>query len=101
MNEPIWDRFHAACDIFFEERRVALGLPAEDPQVSLEKKLELLTELENLAQNPEEGSKQRLQSLQREWKRIGQVPKAQSDYVWKRYTDACDAILNSKGNIQA
>ena len=92
-SEPIWERFRTACDTFFEERREALGLPPEDPQINLDKKLEVIAEAESLAHNPGPESVKRLQSLQREWKRIGAVPKAQSEYVWKRFNDACDQIL--------
>lgn len=94
-NEVVWERFHEACDAFFGERRVALGLPPEDPQVNLERKLDLIAEAENLAQNPGEGAARHVQALQRDWRRIGPVPRAQSDYIWKRFTDACDAALGT------
>jgi hypothetical protein len=101
VSDSIWERFHTACDAFFEERRIALGLPAEDPQISLEKKLDLISEVESLAQNPGDDAISRVRNLQREWRRIGAVPKAQSDYVWKRFTDACDLVLGGQGNIKS
>lgn len=100
VSDSIWERFHTACDAFFEERRIALGLPAEDPQISLEKKLELIAEVEALAQNPGEDAVARIRNLQRDWRRIGAVPKAQSDYVWKRFTDACDLVLGTRTQRQ-
>jgi hypothetical protein len=94
VSDSIWERFHAACDAFFEERRAALGLPPEDPQVNLEKKLELIEEAESLASGDSDaaGRAERARALQREWRRIGQVPRAQSDYVWRRFTTALSAI---------
>jgi hypothetical protein len=91
VSDAIWERFHAACDGFFEERRAALGLRPEDPQANLELKLDLIAEAEELGRNPGPGSARRVEQLQRDWKRIGAVPRAQSDYVWNRFQDAMRA----------
>ena len=84
--------FHVACDAFFEERRVALGLRPEDPQANLEHKLALIEEAEALASASPEAAAQKVRVLQRDWRRIGPVPRAQSDYVWRRFNAACDAV---------
>jgi Domain of Unknown Function (DUF349) len=89
-SEELWDRFHRACDHFFEERRRALGLPEEDPQVNLDQKLALIEEADKLAADPGEHQVQVVIQLRRQWKRIGPVPRAQSDYVWKRFNTACE-----------
>ena len=91
QSDSIWERFHAACDAFFEERRAALGLKPEDSQANLERKLELIAEAEELARNPGPASERRAEQLQRDWKRIGAVPRAQSDYVWSRFQEALRA----------
>jgi hypothetical protein len=93
VSDSLWERFHTACDGFFEERRVALGLRPEDPQANLEKKLDLIADAESLAQHPGPESARHAANLQREWRRIGAVPRAQSDYVWRRFVDACDAAM--------
>ena len=93
LSDSIWERFHTACDAFFEERRIGLGLSPEDPQINLDKKLDIIAEAESLVQNRSSDAISRIRNLQREWKRIGAVPRAQSDYVWQRFTDACDQIL--------
>jgi hypothetical protein len=97
QSDAIWERFHAACDGFFEERRAALGLRPEDPQANLELKLDLIAEAEDLARNPGPGTARRSEQLQREWKRIGAVPRAQSDYVWRRFQDAMRAAGGEGG----
>lgn len=96
LSDSIWERFHAACDAFFEERRAALGLRPEDPQANLERKLDLIAEAEELARNPGPAATRRLEHLEREWKRIGAVPRAQSDYVWRRFQDAARAASGSE-----
>ncbi len=90
ISDALWERFHAACDGFFEERRQALGLSPADPQVNLEKKLELIADAESLARNPGPEAARHATNLQREWRRVGAVPRAQSDYVWRRFMDACN-----------
>jgi hypothetical protein len=92
-NNTVWDRFQRACDVFFEERRRALGLPDEDPQMNLESKLALIADAEDLAQTPGEHHAEAIAGLRGRWKRIGPVPRAQSDYVWDRFNDACDTAL--------
>jgi hypothetical protein len=93
--DRLWARFQRACDAFFEERRRALGLPQEDPQANLDRKLALIEEAEELLRS-EAGSHERedfVGGARRDWKRIGPVPRAQSQYVWDRFNDACDALL--------
>jgi hypothetical protein len=93
LSDALWERFHSACDAFFEERRQALGLRPEDPQANLERKLELIEEAEALARNPGQDSSRRAAGLQNEWRRVGAVPRAQSDYVWRRFMDACNQAM--------
>jgi hypothetical protein len=90
-NDKVWERFQRACDGFFEERRRALGLPDDDPQANLEAKLALIAEAEALANDPGSHQEDAVIGLRGRWKRIGPVPRAQSDYVWERFNAACDA----------
>ena len=92
-NELIWDRFQRACDVFFEERRRAQGHPGEDPQHNLEGKLALIASAEELAHTPGSQNENKINELFRQWKRIGPVPRAQSDYVWERFSTACDTAV--------
>ena len=101
MSDVIWERFHQACDAVFEERRQALGMPAEDPQVNLEKKLEIIAEAESLSGRSGEAVLQKVRVLQRDWRRIGPVPRAQSDYVWQRFNDACNHALEDAAGPEA
>jgi hypothetical protein len=94
-NDAVWNRFQRACDAFFDERRRAFGHPGEDPQHNLEEKLALIADAEELAREPGARHENAVQNLRRRWKRIGPVPRAQSDYVWERFNAACDAAVNT------
>lgn len=91
QNDAVWERFQRASDAFFEERRRALGLPDEDPQANLESKLALIADAEALAKDPGAHQQGAVSALRGQWKRIGPVPRAQSDFVWERFNAACDA----------
>ena len=92
-NDVVWDRFQRACDVFFEERRRAMGLSTDDPQHNLEGKLALISEADELAMNPGPHNLETVRKMFQEWKRIGPVPRAQSDYVWERFSSACDTAV--------
>ncbi len=90
-SDAIWNRFRAACDDFFAARRKALGLKEENPAENLDMKLEIIEEAEKLAEqslSPEE-TQDRIRDLNRRWRRIGPVPRAQSEYIWERFRNAC------------
>ncbi len=93
--DRLWARFQRACDAFFEERRRALGLPQEDPQANLERKLALIEEAEELLRSDagRDEKESFVESARRDWKRIGPVPRAQSQYVWDRFNEACEGLL--------
>ncbi len=91
-SDAIWNRFRSACDDFFAARRQALGLEEENPTENLERKLELIGEAESLAGKSlsPEHLQEAVRDLHRKWRRIGPVPRAQADYVWERFNQACN-----------
>lgn len=92
-NDAVWVRFQRACDVFFEEQRRANPRPGEDPQHNLDEKLALIAHAEELALDPARRHEASVEELRRDWKRIGPVPRAQSDYVWDRFHAACEAAV--------
>ena len=44
---------------------------------------------------------QELINLQKEWKKIGPVPRKYSDKIWKRFRSACDEFFKSKSEFFA
>ena len=97
QNVKIFERFRAACDVFFQKKSDFYKDVKESMDVNLEKKKLLCEKAEALKDSQEwkEVSDQ-LIALQKEWKTIGPVPRKHSDIVWKRFISACDYFFEQK-----
>lgn len=90
-NQKIYDRFRAACDKFFEKKRVFYSEIKDNLTGNLEKKLALIEQAEALKTSTEwKKTTDRFIELQKEWKEIGAVPRKKSEQLWKRFRAACD-----------
>jgi hypothetical protein len=96
-NQRIYDRFRAACDLFYNAKREHYSQFKEVMQENLEKKISLCEQAENLKESQDwKKTTDQLISLQRKWKEIGPVARKQSDAVWRRFRAACDAFFENK-----
>lgn len=96
-NQRIYDRFRAACDKFYEEKRRFYSGFKKEMQENLEKKLALCEQAEALKDSEDwKKATDQLISLQKKWKEIGPVARKQSDAVWKRFRAACDHFFERK-----
>ncbi len=96
-NNQIYARFRKACDRFFNSKRDFYAQNMEEQQENLQKKLDLCIQAESLKDSTDWKKTTRdLINLQKQWKRIGPVPRKQSDEVWKRFRGACDQFFNRK-----
>ena len=97
MNNKIFDRFRAACDVFFQRKGEYYKSMKDSQVVNLEKKIALCEKAEALQSSTDwKATADKLTALQREWKTIGPVPKKQSDAVWKRFNAACDTFFDAR-----
>ncbi len=96
-NQKIYERFRAACDKFFEKKRVFFMNVKSDMEENIAKKESLIAQAENL-KNSEEWKKTTDQfiALQKQWKEIGAVPRKKSEQLWKRFRAACDEFFASR-----
>jgi len=96
-NVKVFERFRAACDIFFRNKSEFYKNIKETMDVNLEKKKALCEKAEALkeSKNWKETTDQ-LIALQKEWKSIGPVSRKHSDVVWKRFIGACDYFFEQK-----
>ncbi len=99
-NNRIYARFREACDRFFNKKREYYAKGLEEQQENLQKKLDLCIQAETLQDSTDwKKTTAELIALQKEWKRIGPVPRKKSDQVWKRFRSACDRFFNRKSDF--
>ena len=93
-NQKIYERFRAACDKFFERKRVFYSEFKDNMNGNLEKKLSLIEKAEQLKSSTEwKKTTEAFIELQKEWKEIGAVPRKKSEQLWKRFRAACDEFF--------
>ena len=99
-NDEIFERFRAACDAFFEKKRTFYNSYKQEKENNLEAKKALCEKAEALKDSTEwKSTTDELIQIQRDWKKIGPVPRKYSDSIWKRFREACDHFFNQKANF--
>ena len=96
-NTKIFERFRAACDVFFTKKTEFYKAIKAEMEKNLEKKRALCEKAEALKDSTDwKGTTEKLIALQKEWKTIGPVARKHSDAVWKRFISACDYFFEQK-----
>jgi len=96
-NQKIYDRFRAACDKFFERKRVFYSDFKDNMSKNYDAKVSLCEQAEALAQSIDwKKTTEAIIELQKKWKEIGPVSRKKSDAIWSRFRAACDAFFNNK-----
>jgi len=96
-NQKIYDRFRAACDAFYERKRVFFAEFKGNLNDNLEKKMDIIRQAEELKASTEwKKATDQFIALQKQWKEIGAVPRKKSEQLWKRFRTACDDFFASR-----
>ena len=99
QNQKVFERFRAACDVFFTKKADFFKSTKESLSSNLEKKIALCEQAEALKDSTDwKSTADKLAALQKEWRTIGSVPKKQSEAVWKRFMAACNAFFSNRNN---
>lgn len=97
VNDAVWKRFKAAMDNFFELKKEYFNRVKAQQLENLNRKRDLCTQAEALSVSTEwRKTTEQLKVLQEEWKKIGAVPRKDSDKIWKRFRSACDKFFERK-----
>ncbi|MDY0370455.1 MAG: DUF349 domain-containing protein [Bacteroidales bacterium] len=97
QNDEIWARFKTAMDAFFESKKEFFNKLKEQQIENYNRKLDLCVQVEALKDSSEwRKTTDQLIAIQKEWKKIGPVPRKHSDRIWKRFRAACDEFFNRK-----
>ncbi|MFQ3676044.1 MAG: DUF349 domain-containing protein [Endomicrobiia bacterium] len=96
-NNEIYERFRAACDKFFKNKRTFFENINEKEEHNKQLKLDLCNQAEALQNSTEwKATTDSFIHLQKEWKNIGPVPRKDADKLWKRFRAACDTFFKAK-----
>ncbi|MDZ7845979.1 MAG: DUF349 domain-containing protein [Owenweeksia sp.] len=94
-NDEIWGHFRSSLRQFNLRKNQFYKNLKKDHQENLEKKRELLAIAEELKDSEDwRTTTNEMKRIQAEWKRIGHVPKSESDKIWKQFRAACNHYFN-------
>ena len=96
-NSKIYERYRAACNIFFEKKNQFQKSIRDELDENLRKKTALCEQAEALKDSKDwRTTTQEMIRIQKEWKEIGPVPRKFVDSLWQRFISACDYFIEQK-----
>lgn len=102
FNEEIWTRFKTAIDTVYAEKKVLLDEIDSVHNENLKLKEILVEKATLIASTPNDNIKQwnhktdELNALFEEWKKIGPVPKANNETIWKTFREQFNEFYKNK-----
>ncbi|MCR5455325.1 MAG: DUF349 domain-containing protein [Bacteroidales bacterium] len=91
-SEEVWQRFRAACNTFFDNKKQHFDNIDKEQEENLKLKEQLITEVENFQPaDSDEKNIAALKELQKRWSEIGLVPISKKDSLYDRFRKAIDA----------
>lgn len=97
LNDELWLKFKTVLDNFFKSKSEYFTSLKEQQVNNYNLKVELCVQAE-AQQNSTDWHKtsREMINLQKEWKKIGPVPRKHADKIWKRFRTACDTFFQAK-----
>jgi hypothetical protein len=99
FKDTIYDRFKAACDAYFNQKRAKNKEVEEEFEENLKKKTDLIERIEAAANSKDESSLNLLTAFKSEWSSIGFVPKKDMQSIQKRYIGAINTYVSAIGQL--
>ncbi len=97
MNVKIFERFRAACDVFFANKAEYFKTLKDTFKENADKKRALIEKAKALQDSTEwRSTSDKLIALQKEWKTIGMVPKKLGDQLWEEFLAACNKFFEAR-----
>ncbi len=95
VNEKTWSEFKAAVRDFNRNKNGFYKNLKKEQFDNLNKKMELIKIAEDNKDNEDLATTTPLmKKIQSDWKKIGHVPRKDSDRIWKRFKDACNGYFD-------
>ncbi|GGD10982.1 DUF349 domain-containing protein [Hyunsoonleella pacifica] len=102
VNETTWSKFKEAVRNFNRKKNAFYKDLKKEQYQNLQKKKELVKIAEdNMDSEDFDATTPLMKKIQSDWKKIGHVPRKDSDKIWKQFKTACNAYfdrLHSKRN---
>lgn len=92
QGDRLWNDFITACNTFFEARNKANASTKNIEYENLDNKRAIIDHLKELAEKPDENTKEKVQELVDEYSKIGHVPYKEKDNVYQEYHDILDKL---------
>lgn len=92
QGDRLWNDFITACNTFFEARNKANASTKNIEYENLDNKRTIIAQLKELAEKPDENTKEKVQELVDEYGKIGHVPYKEKDNVYQEYHDILDKL---------
>lgn len=101
QSTQVYERFQAACNVFFDARKAFLGDVREVENANKQQKIALCEKAEamNSRTDWKEATNDFIQ-LQKDWKNIGATAFRDSQKLWTRFQDACNAFFTAKSEFE-
>ncbi len=94
-NDEVWEELKAALRDFNHAKNEFYKDLKKDHQENLAKKRALLEKAESLKDSEDwRNTANELKRIQADWKKIGHVPKSESDKIWKSFRKACNHFFD-------
>ncbi|MBP8777142.1 MAG: DUF349 domain-containing protein [Bacteroidaceae bacterium] len=91
FSEPVWRRFIAACDYFFEQKNKVTSVQRGAEQENLAKKREIIARLEALDTDLEGAEAvERIKAIVKEFNEVGHVPFREKDKLYMKFRALVD-----------
>ncbi len=99
QNDELWEKFRELNKHFNLTKNEFYKTLKTKHQENLDKKRALLAKAEELKDSTEwRETANKLKRIQEDWKKIGYVPKSESDKIWKQFRAACNHFFNNLSN---
>ena len=95
VNEETWTKFKSVVRAFNKRKNAFYKALKKEQYKNLQKKLELIKIAEDNKDNEDIPTTIALmKKIQSDWKKIGHVPRKDSDKIWKRFKTACNYFFD-------
>ena len=99
----LWERFNAACNAFFDEKKKVFGDQHKEEIGNLKAKKSIISELKELAEQGAEASVEKIKELMEKWSQTGHVPFKYKNKIYEDYkevTEKLNSLFNLRPNLR-